>query len=228
MRNGRRIKPHWPYLRYSGTGILCRRALNMFCGVDDLSDETVPIIGDRVRALWQPGTYRKLFKEQHGIRVIVNTRNVEPVEATYADAFFAPLIYTSNISMTQTVANPPVGRASGCRSTREAFLNAVDPYRARYKQPGWWDQRAQTCLVRDMTMSPRMPRKRRRACVVCAFGSRGARLDTRSDSLDAPLPGTISSITLCTAIEWTGGARSTPGSLELSGGAITTPSRAIS
>ena len=172
-----RIKPHWPYLRYSGTGILCRRALNMFCGVDDLSDETVPIIGDRVRALWQPGTYRKLFKKQHGIRVIVNTRNVEPVEATYADAFFAPLIYTSNISMTQDRSDiHRLEEASGCSIySLKTFLNAVDTLIERgITQQGWvgikWHklpyvrdmdyvtqdaQRAEDALVRILRMPAR-------------------------------------------------------------------------
>lgn len=97
-----RIRPYWPYIRYTGPGAACRRALNMFCGVDDLTDETVPIIGERAQALWQPGAYRRLFKEQYRIEVIVNTRNVESVTETFGDPFFAPLLYTDLFTLTQS------------------------------------------------------------------------------------------------------------------------------
>lgn len=97
-----RIRPYWPYIRYTGPGAVCRRALSIFCGVDDLTDETIPVIGERVQPLWQPGAYRRLFTEQHRIEVIVNTRNVEPVTETYADAFMAPLLYTDLFALTQS------------------------------------------------------------------------------------------------------------------------------
>jgi hypothetical protein len=36
------MRPFWPHVRNMGPGILCRRALAMFAGVQDLNDEALP------------------------------------------------------------------------------------------------------------------------------------------------------------------------------------------
>ena len=123
-----RIRPHWPYIRYTGPGAVCRRALGMFCGVDDLTDETIPVIGERVQALWQRGAYRRLFAEQARIEVIVNTRNVEPVTETYADSFMAPLLYSDLFTLTQSrrdIERLEVASGQAIYSL-QTFLRAVD------------------------------------------------------------------------------------------------------
>ncbi len=123
-----RIRPYWPYIRYTGPGAVCRRALGMFCGVDDLADETIPVIGERVQVLWQPGAYRRLFAEQARIEVIVNTRNVEPVTETYADPFMAPLLYTDLFTLTQSrrdIERLEVASGQAIYSL-QTFLRAVD------------------------------------------------------------------------------------------------------
>jgi hypothetical protein len=123
-----RIRPYWPYIRYTGPGAVCRRALGMFCGVEDLTDETIPVIGERVQELWQPGAYRRLFTEQHRIEVIVNTRNVEPVTETYADPLMAPLLYTDLFALTQSRRDiDRLEAASGqAICSLQTFLRALD------------------------------------------------------------------------------------------------------
>ncbi|MBP1778428.1 MAG: amidohydrolase [candidate division NC10 bacterium] len=123
-----RIRPYWPYIRYTGPGAVCRRALSMFCGVDDLTDETIPIIGECVQRLWQPGAYRRLFTEQHRIEVIVNTRNVEPVTETYADPFMAPLLYTDFFALTQSRRDIDRLEAASGQAvySLQTFLRALD------------------------------------------------------------------------------------------------------
>ena len=136
----RRIRPFWPYVRYTGAGALCRRALTMFCGVDDLSDATISHIQDRVQTLWQPGAYHRLFTEQARIAVIVNTRNVEPVTETYADEFFAPLLYTDHFALTQNRRDiHRLEEASGQEIySLKTYLKALDSILEQgIRQKGW-------------------------------------------------------------------------------------------
>jgi len=135
-----RIHPYWPYIRYTGPGAVCRRALRLFCDVDDLTDETIPLINERVQALWQPGLYQKLFKEQYRIEVTVNTRNVEPVTETYGDAFFAPLLYTDLFTLTQS--RKDIGRLEAASGqaiySLKTFLLALDAVIEQgVTQKGW-------------------------------------------------------------------------------------------
>jgi hypothetical protein len=170
----KRIRPFWPYVRYTGAGALCRRALNMFCGVDDLSDAAIPLIRDRVQTHWEPGAYRRLFKDQSRIAVIVNTRNVEPVSDTCADEFFAPLLYTDYFALTQSRKDlQRLEEASGLEIySLKTYLKALDTVLEQgFTHKGWvgikWHktpylrdmdyvtqdaQRAEDCLARILRM----------------------------------------------------------------------------
>lgn len=172
-----RIRPYWPYIRYTGPGAATRRALKLFCDVDDLTDETIPLINERAQALWQPGLYQRLFKEQHRIEVIVNTRNVEPVTETCADAFFAPLLYTDLFTLTQSRRDVDRLEAASGQAiySLKSFLHALDSVIEQgIREKGWvgikWHkvpylrpadyasqdrQAAERCLVRILRMPAR-------------------------------------------------------------------------
>ena len=91
------IQPYWPYVRNMGPGSLCRRALTTFCGVDDITDTTLPVIQERLADLRKPGIYRRLF-EGYNITVCVNAR---PLTVTPLSEFFAPLVWTTPLVLVQ-------------------------------------------------------------------------------------------------------------------------------
>jgi len=95
----RRVRPFWPYVRNMGAGALCRRALAMFCGVDDLDDTTIPVIGGKLTSLAKPGIYRSLLKEQYNIDVCLAT--VPPFGPVVFSDCLAPLITTTPFAMIQ-------------------------------------------------------------------------------------------------------------------------------
>ena len=97
-----RARPYWRHVRNTGGGALCRRALALYCGVDDLDDAAIPIIQDKLEALRKPGLYRRLFREKHNIAVCVNHDFTSPIAVPSSSEFFAPLLYTSNYSRVQT------------------------------------------------------------------------------------------------------------------------------
>jgi uncharacterized protein len=96
-----RVSAWWEYVRHMGSGILCRRALSMFCGVDDLTAETVPIVEEKIRGLRVPGIYRRLLKGEFNFAVCVNTPIGGWVDDGSASEFFAPLLYAADLAMPQ-------------------------------------------------------------------------------------------------------------------------------
>lgn len=54
------IKPYWPYVRNIGSGICARKTLQRFFGVDDLTDETIPIIDAKFPEL-QKLSYKEIY-----------------------------------------------------------------------------------------------------------------------------------------------------------------------
>ena len=94
------IRPFWDYVRGTGAGSLCRRALSMFCGVQDLDESTIPTIQEKLANLARPGVYRRLF-DQHNIAVCVNTNFQEVFTQASASEFFAPLLRTSQFALIQ-------------------------------------------------------------------------------------------------------------------------------
>jgi predicted TIM-barrel fold metal-dependent hydrolase len=91
------IRPFWPFVRNMGPGSLCRRALTLFCGVDDLTDATLPIIQEKLAGLRKPGIYRRLFEDYH-ITVCLNTL---PSTVAPLSEFFAPLVFTTPLALVQ-------------------------------------------------------------------------------------------------------------------------------
>lgn len=96
------LRPYWRHVRNTGAGSLCRRALTMFCGVDDLSDSTIPIIQRKLEGLRDPGVYQRLLKDRYHILVCVNHNPLDPITNPRASRFFAPLLYTSIYAMVHT------------------------------------------------------------------------------------------------------------------------------
>lgn len=55
------VKKYWPYVRNIGSGLHARKTLQMFFGVDDLTDETIPIIEKKIPEI-QKKTYKELYE----------------------------------------------------------------------------------------------------------------------------------------------------------------------
>ncbi len=118
------IRPFWPFVWNMGPGSLCRRSLSLFCGVDDLTDTTLPVIEERLAELRKPGIYRQLFEDYH-ITVCVNAL---PSTVAPLSEFFAPLVWTTPLALVQ--------KGSDVRSLEQAvdqpiyslrtYLQAVD------------------------------------------------------------------------------------------------------
>jgi hypothetical protein len=93
------IKPYWPYVRHMGSADATRRALQIFFGHDDLSDEVIPDIQDGLQDLQQPGAYRKLLKEQAKIDCVVSV-GMSLEECPPTDVI-APQLYSDTYATTQ-------------------------------------------------------------------------------------------------------------------------------
>lgn len=120
------IRLFWRHVRNMGAGLLCRRALSMFFGVDDLTDSTIPIVQEKLTGFRKPGLYRSLLKEQYNIAVCVNV--VGTVTATSSSELFAPLLYTSDFAMVQKRSDLySLEEASGQEIySLETYLRALD------------------------------------------------------------------------------------------------------
>ena len=94
------VRPFWGHVRDTGSGTLCRRALSMFCEVDDLEDSTIPLIQEKLTTLGQPGVYRVLC-DAYNIGAFVNVDRGQAFKVASASEFFAPLLYTSQLALIQ-------------------------------------------------------------------------------------------------------------------------------
>lgn len=56
------VKPYWPLVRNTGSGMHARRVLELFFGCDDFTDETIPIIESKMAEM-QKKTYKEFFEE---------------------------------------------------------------------------------------------------------------------------------------------------------------------
>jgi hypothetical protein len=92
----KRVRPFWRYVRNMGAGSLCRRALSMFCGVNDLDDTTIHLVQEKLEELRKPGVYRRLFQDKYNITLCVNVSDDVDFATQSALEFFAPLLYTSD------------------------------------------------------------------------------------------------------------------------------------
>jgi predicted TIM-barrel fold metal-dependent hydrolase len=133
------IRPYWRYVRHMGGGSLCRRALAIFCSVDDLDDATIPAIEERLATLNRPGIYRRLFKGEYNVATCVTVSSrAEPMSKT-SRQFFAPLLYTSDLAMVHSRSD--IHRLE--RATNQdiyslkTYLNAVDSVLERAWQNGF-------------------------------------------------------------------------------------------
>jgi hypothetical protein len=88
----------WCYVRNTGAGSLCRRALSLFCDVEDLNDSTIAIVREKYANLREPGIYRQLLDE-YNIAVCLNVW--DPFEKDPASEYFAPLVYSAKCALVQ-------------------------------------------------------------------------------------------------------------------------------
>ena len=123
-----RMRPYWRHVRNTGAGLLCRRALSMFCDVDDLSDATLPIIQERLEEIRRPGVYKRLLKDEYRIAVSVNHNFASPPTKPSYSEFFAPLFYTSNFTMVQKRSDfQELQQATGIEIySLKTYLQALD------------------------------------------------------------------------------------------------------
>jgi predicted TIM-barrel fold metal-dependent hydrolase len=135
------MRPFWPHVRNMGPGILCRRALAMFAGVQDLNDEAMPAIQKSLAALRQPGAFGRLMA-QYGIEVCVNISPLTPAQ-TYGDqaipAYFAPLLFTTPLAWVQKRSDiARLEEATGCTIySLKTYLGAVETLLERQRQRGF-------------------------------------------------------------------------------------------
>lgn len=78
------VKEYWPYVRNMGPGISARKTLQMYFGVDDFTDESVPMINEKIKEL-----QKKSYKE------------------FYDDAKIDKVV---NIALNGSYGNPPAGK----------------------------------------------------------------------------------------------------------------------
>lgn len=93
------VKPYWPYVRYMGSGDVTRRALQIFCGCDDLTDATIPTIQKKLDALKKPGAYKKLLVEKGKIDAVVDV--AMSVEENPPTDIIAPQLFTDHFARIQ-------------------------------------------------------------------------------------------------------------------------------
>jgi len=135
------MRPFWPRVRNMGPGILCRRALAMFAGVQDLNDEAMPAIQKSVAALRQPGAIGRLMA-RYGIEVCVNISMGTPAQ-TYGEPaippYFAPLLFTTPLAWVQKRSDiARLEEATGCTIySLKTYLGAVETLLERQRKSGF-------------------------------------------------------------------------------------------
>lgn len=89
------IKKYWPYVKNMGPGICARKTLQMYFGVDDFTDETIPAINAKFAEL-QKKSYREFYDEvkvDKVVNIAINGSYGNP-----ATDVFSPLIYTDLVT----------------------------------------------------------------------------------------------------------------------------------
>jgi len=66
------IRPYWEASRHTGYSRAARLSLRKLCGVDDLRDDTVGVVTEKLRGLARPGVYRRILKDTCGFGVSLN------------------------------------------------------------------------------------------------------------------------------------------------------------
>jgi predicted TIM-barrel fold metal-dependent hydrolase len=83
-----RIKPYWPFVRTGCYGRAYRRILQRFFGADDLDDDTVRAVSERIPEYQREGVYDGWLHGRYGIRVMLHVGGPEP---TPEPEHFAPV-----------------------------------------------------------------------------------------------------------------------------------------
>ncbi len=86
------IKPYWPYVRHMGSADVTRTALKITFGHDDLCDEAIADIQDRLPELMKPGAYRKHLKEECKIDCVLSV--TQALEECPPTDVMAPQLFT--------------------------------------------------------------------------------------------------------------------------------------
>ena len=120
------VKPYWQYVRNIGSGLHARRALKLFFGCDDLTDETIPVITKKMIQL-QKKSYEELFGQFKIDRVVnVSSGSADNhdggvmLQQLQTDAYAQPVDKGSIYQLEQ---------ASGCDIySLETYIKALDAY----------------------------------------------------------------------------------------------------
>lgn len=94
------VKPYWPYVRQMGSGDVTRRALQIFCDCDDLTDSTIPTIQEKLDKLKKLGAYKEMLVEKGKIDAVVDV--AMSVEENPPTDIIAPQLFTDHFARTQT------------------------------------------------------------------------------------------------------------------------------
>ena len=120
----RLIKPFWPYVKNMGAGILCRKALSMYCDVEDLDESLIPHILDELCKYMKPGIYQDLFKK-HKIGTVINVVEFYDI---YSTNELKPILNTSKFATVQNRSDiSQIEKVSGQQIySLKTYLHALD------------------------------------------------------------------------------------------------------
>ena len=68
------LAPYWPYVRVTGYGLAMREYMRDLFGVDDVTEDTLLDLCERIRRAHQPGWYRTVLKDKARIVTALVTR----------------------------------------------------------------------------------------------------------------------------------------------------------
>lgn len=58
------MKPYWPMVKNIGSGFLVQKALKLLCDVDDLTDETIPVIREKLAGWQKESSYQDMLVDK--------------------------------------------------------------------------------------------------------------------------------------------------------------------
>ncbi len=94
------IKKYWPYVKNIGSGAVTRTGLRLLFDCDDLTDQSIPKIQEKIGSYKKPGAYKKLLKDIANLHTSTNV--VMDIDECPATEIFAPQLYTDTYSVIQS------------------------------------------------------------------------------------------------------------------------------
>jgi hypothetical protein len=93
------IKNNWPFVKNIGSGYLVRKALQLICGVDDLTDDNIEIIGEKLDEFRKENSYADVINGKANIRNIIGV--TMDIDENPASDLVRQQLYTDNFTAVQ-------------------------------------------------------------------------------------------------------------------------------